>query len=258
MFIIPRSPRIKSGTKVYHVILRGINKQDIFLDQQDFRKFLKEIKRTKNIYKYNLYSYILMPNHVHFIIYDLNENLSNIIKSLTIAYSHYFNQKYERSGHLFENRYKSKIIEEESYLKNLLRYIHKNPENAGIRSHYLYNSYYEYIYDKDEFIDKKFIMNLFDNNILNFKIFHDSYKRNQDINKDYEMISKIEDEEAINIMKEVSKENNLMKIQKYDTKNKYEVIKKFIQIEGIKKIQIARILGINKKTIERIEKKMSL
>ena len=256
MFIIPRSPRKKSNTNVYHIIIRGINKQDIFLDKQDFRKFLKEIKRTKEVYQYELYAYAIMPNHVHFIIHDLNDSLSKAMQSLNISYTIYFNKKYERVGHLLQNRFKSKIIEEQSYLKNVLRYIHKNPENAGIRENYPWISYHEYILNKSELIDKEIIMDIFNNNIENFKIFHQNYNKNQDIVEDYEMINKIDDEEAIKIMKEISKEDNLMKIQNYDVNKKYEIIGRFIRIEGIKKVQIARILGINRKTIERIGKEM--
>ena len=256
MFTISRTQRTKSNTNVYHVIIRGINRQDIFLDNQDFRKFLKELKRTKELYQYELYAYALMPNHAHFIIHDTTENLSTIMQSLNIRYSYYFNQKYERVGHLFENRFKSKNIEEESYLKNVVRYIHKNPENAGITGHYSWTSYYEYVQNEERIIDKDFIMNLFNNDISNFKIFHNNYNKNQDFGNHYEMISKIEDKEAIQCMKEIAKEENLIRIQNYDKEKKYEIIKKFIQIEGIKKIQIARILGMNRKLIEKIGKEM--
>ena len=253
-----RAQRKKSNTNVYHVIIRGINRQDIFLDNQDFRKFLKEVKRTKELYKYKVYAYALMPNHVHFIIHDTMENLSTIMQSLNVSYSYYFNQKYERIGHLFENRFKSKNIEDVSYLKNVIRYIHKNPENAGITNNYPWVSYYEYVENKDEITDKNFIMKLFDYNISNFKIFHENYNKNQDLGNSYELISKIEDEEAIKLMKEIANEENLVKIQNYDNDRKYNVIKKFIQIEGIKKVQIARILGISRKTIEKIGKRMPL
>lgn len=199
-----------------------------------------------------------MPNHVHVVINDKNNNLAKIIQSLNIRYSNYFNKKYERMGHLFENRFKSQIIEEEAYLKNVVRYIHKNPENAGMSKYYPWTSFYEYLSIKKGLINKKIVMDLFDNSVENFENFHNNYCKNQDIGNQYEMISKIEDEEAIIKMKEISKENNLVKIQNYDTIRKHEIIKEFIKIEGIKKVQIARILGMNKKTIERIGKEMSL
>ena len=155
MIVIPRSPRQKSNTNVYHIIVRGINRQDIFLDKQDYRKFLKEIKRTKQTYKYELYAYVLMPNHIHLVINDMNNNLSTFMQSLNVSYINYFNKKYERVGHLFENRFKSMTIEEEVYLKNLVRYIHKNPENAGINKYYEWTSYNEYLTNKIENILEK-------------------------------------------------------------------------------------------------------
>lgn len=128
-----RAPRKKSYTKVYHMIIRGINKQDIFLDKQDFLKFIKEVERTKEKYQYEIYAYALMNDHVHFVIYDKNENVSIAIQSLNVSYSSYFNKKYERTGHLFENRFKSKTVDSSEYLKSVVRYIHKNPENAGLK-----------------------------------------------------------------------------------------------------------------------------
>lgn len=250
-----RVPRKKSYTKVYHIIIRGINKQDIFLDKQDFRKFIKEIERVKEKYKFEILSYSLMSNHVHIVINDKNENLSISMQSLTVSYSNYFNKKYERIGHLFENRFKSHAIENESYLKNVVRYIHKNPENAGIKK-YLWTSYYEYAKNNPKLINPKPIMNIFENNVENFIIFHNIYEKNQDYDKGYEMITKLQDEEAIQIMQEIINESNLIKIQNYEDTNRKQAICKILKIEGITKVQISRILGINRKTIERIGKEM--
>ncbi len=129
---MPRMARQKSSTKVYHVILRGNAKQDIFLDQQDFSKFMKEICRTKESYLYELYAYCLMTNHVHLTIYDKMDELSKILQSLTISFSSYWNKKYERIGHVFQNRFSSRNVETAEYLINLCRYIHQNPNKAGI------------------------------------------------------------------------------------------------------------------------------
>lgn len=250
---MPRHQRQKSYTKVYHVIIRGINKQNIFLDDQDFKKFMKEVERVKQKYKFQICAYALMCNHVHFVINDENEKLSIGIQSLTVSYSSYFNKKYERIGHLFENRFKSQVIEEESYLKNVVRYIHKNPENAGMEK-YLWTSYAEYIRNNEGLIATQQVMSLFGNSIEDFKMFHDIYEKNQDYDKDYEMIKRLQDEEAIEIMKEIVNEPNLIKIQNYEKSRKVETIKKILKIEGITKVQIARILGINRKTIEKIGK----
>lgn len=253
----PRRSREKSFSKVYHVIIRGINKQNIFLDDQDFKKLKKELKKTKEKYKYEIYAYALMRNHIHIVINDKNDNLSRIIQSINISYSIYFNKKYDRIGHLFQNRFKSKAIDSQEYLKNLIRYIHKNPENAGIIEKYKWTSYEEYIY-KENIINSKFVLDFFgvskEEKLYNIKKFHYNYNKNIDLTKDYELITKIDDEEAINIIKNILKEDNLMKIQNYNKNKRDKAILKILEIEGIRKIQISRLIGINKKTIERIEK----
>lgn len=254
-----RAPRKKSYTKVYHMIIRGINKQDIFLDKQDFLKFIKEVERTKEKYQYEIYAYALMNDHVHFVIYDKNENVSIAIQSLNVSYSSYFNKKYERTGHLFENRFKSKTVDSSEYLKSVVRYIHKNPENAGLKP-YEWTSYYEYLY-KEKLINKDMVLKVFGEDINdainNFKYFHKNYTKYQDYDKDYELLTHITDEEAIEIIKNVIMEQNLLRIQQYDKEQKEKAIMKILKIEGITKVQIARIIGISTKTIRKIEKEGS-
>lgn len=256
---MPRDKRKKSNTKVYHVIDRGINKQDILLDKQDFLKYMEEIENTKEKYKYEIYAYALMNDHVHFIIHDKNENMSTAIQSLNVRYSLYFNKKYERTGHLFENRFKSHAIEDESYLKNVVRYIHKNPENAGLNP-YIWTSYNEYL-SRSKIINKEAVLKVFgeykQEAIDTFKQFHKNYIKYQDYNKDYELVTKITDEEAINAIKGILNEENLYKIQNYEKDKKEKTIQILLQIEGIKKGQLSRILGISTKTIRNIEKKSS-
>lgn len=252
---MPRTCRKKSFTKVYHVIIRGINKQDLFFDKQDIKKFIKELDETKEKNKIEIYAYAFMKNHVHLIIYDVCDRLSVMMQSLNIRYSLYFNKKYDRVGHVFENRFKSHAIEDINYLKNLTRYIHKNPQKAGLKK-YENTSYYEYLNKEAKLISREKIMNIFGNDINNFIKYHENYIENQDYNKDYEMIYKISDDEAIEIMKDISNEKNLIKIQNYEIKERHKIIKKFIQIEGITKTQISRILGISEKTIINIGKEM--
>lgn len=250
-----RLKREISISKVYHVIIRGINKQDIFIDKQDYLKFIKEVERTKEKYKYEIYAYSFMNDHVHFVIYDKNDNISIVIQSLNVSYSSYFNKKYERTGHLFENRFKSKAIENEGYLKNVVRYIHKNPGNAGLKR-YEWTSYNEYLY-KEKLINKDIVIKIFgedkDSSINNFKYFHKNYSKYQDYDKEYELLTRISDEEAIEIIKNIIKEENPLKIQQYDKIKKEKVVMKILKIEGITKEQMSRIIGINRKTIRNIE-----
>ena len=129
---MPRQPRKQSCSSVYHCMLRGINKQDIFFDKKDYLEFQSIIKKTKEAFFYQLYSYVLMPNHIHLEIKDKNQKLSQIIHSMATSYANYFNKKYQRVGHLFENRFRSKNVENSCYILNLVRYIHQNPVKAGL------------------------------------------------------------------------------------------------------------------------------
>lgn len=159
---MPRMARKASNTKVYHVILRGNDKQDIFFDEQDYKKILKEIVNTKEKYKYELYAYCLMTNHVHLVIYDKNDMLSKIIQSLAVTYSAYFSKKYEKTGHLFQNRFLSKEVETSKYLMQVCRYIHQNSLKAKISTvdKYKWSSFKEYIYG-EKIISTKMLLSLF-------------------------------------------------------------------------------------------------
>ena len=121
----------KTITNTYHIIARGINKQDIFLESADKDNFCRMIKRTKEKFKFNLYAFALMNNHFHLAICDEEDQMSKIMHRICTIYAMYFNNKYERTGHVFQNRFKNICVDTESYLLNLVRYIHKNPEKDG-------------------------------------------------------------------------------------------------------------------------------
>ena len=137
----------KTITNTYHIIARGINKQDIFLDNDDKDNFYKMIKITKEKYNFELYAFALMNNHIHFTIFDKHDEMSKIMHRICTIYAMYFNKKYERVGHVFQNRFKNICIDTENYLLNLIRYIHKNPEKDGIcdMNTYKWSSYRDYI-----------------------------------------------------------------------------------------------------------------
>ncbi len=165
----------KSYTGIYHVILRSINQQEIFYDDIDRRKFLKE---TKEKYHYDLYAYVLMHNHVHLVIMDKEDKLSKIIQSLAISYALYFNKKYNRIGHVFYNRFKSKYIENLPYLLNVIRYIHFNPEKAGIcqDSKSYWSSYHEYFHFS-KLVETDNVLKMAGMNKKDFEIFHIEYEK---------------------------------------------------------------------------------
>lgn len=142
-----RKARQLSSTKIYHVMIRGNRKEDIFLEDEDKRRFIKILKKIKQKDEYELYAFCLMNNHVHLLIKEKNEHISRIMKRINISYVNYFNQKYQQIGHLFQDRYRSEPIENDSYLLAVLSYIHNNPVNAFIVKNleeYPWCSYYIY------------------------------------------------------------------------------------------------------------------
>ena len=152
-----RKSRLASETCIYHVMLRGINKQTIFESDNDFWKFIRLLDRLCHPCDNDgnpqqshclLYAYCLMPNHVHLLIKDLDESLASSIKSLTISYAQHYNKKYNRVGHLFQDRFRSEPVNDWDYFVTFLRYIHPNPVAAGIVSavkEYTWSSWREYI-----------------------------------------------------------------------------------------------------------------
>ena len=131
-----RQPRLSSQSGIYHVMLRGVNRQQIFEDDDDYRKFimiLHDMTSPKDELKRPLpprcafYTYCLMPNHVHLLIQEKEEKLSKTVKQIASRYAMYYNNKYEHFGHLFQDRFKSEPVESYSYFLTLIRYIHRNP-----------------------------------------------------------------------------------------------------------------------------------
>lgn len=255
---MPRTARVKSSTKVYHIILRGNAKQDIFLDKQDYSKFMKEIYNTKEKYLYELYVYCLMTNHVHLILYDKNENFSKALQSLTISYSSYWNKKYERVGHLFQNRFLSKNVESGEYLKNLCRYIHQNPQKSGIAEmeEYQWSSYQEYR-KENKIINKKPILALFHScekeAIQEFVGFHKANIMQENMNDfmEYEMIEKLNDEQARKYLIKILGLKNIQEIATYSVNERNEYLRKLKGIRGVSNVQIARIVGLSEKMVGR-------
>ena len=144
---MPRGARRKSLTGYYHIIIRGNSKQIIFENDIDRVVFLKLLSKYRKEPGFKLVAYCLMSNHVHMIIHDINNKLDTIMKKIEVSYVHYFNNAYTRSGHLFQGRFKSEPINDAVYLLSAIRYIHKNPANAGISSYrdYKWSSHQQYL-----------------------------------------------------------------------------------------------------------------
>lgn len=127
-----RATRVEIPGTIYHVISRGNNKNNIFLDDKDYNVFLKQLFEVKQEKEFSLYAYCIMPNHFHLLLETTQTPLSKIMQQLLTQYAIYFNSRYDRTGHVFQDRYKAKVCEKEEYLFKLIQYIHLNPLKAKI------------------------------------------------------------------------------------------------------------------------------
>ncbi len=117
---------------LHHIMARGINKSKIFDDDEDKARFLERLGQNVTDGKCSVYAWVLMNNHVHILFKSGKHGISAVMRKLLTWYAQYFNRRHKRTGHLFENRYKSILCDEDSYLVALVRYIHLNPLRANI------------------------------------------------------------------------------------------------------------------------------
>ena len=157
-----RTARIQSESQIYHVMLRGINKQSIFNEPEDYHKLLQILEYCVEKSGIEVYAYCLMHNHIHLLLKEGNEPLGITFRRFGSKYVYWYNNKYGRIGHLFQDRYKSEPVEDDSYFLTVLRYIHMNPVKAGITispEEYPYSSYANYFHP-DNWINSKKVLTM--------------------------------------------------------------------------------------------------
>ncbi len=143
-----RTARKLSASSIYHVIMRGRNRQRILEDEEDRRKFLEVLAGYRDSCGFAILGYCLMDNHFHLLLKIGDEPLSTIMKKIACKFVFWYNAKYDRTGHLFQDRFKSEPVEDDAYLLAALRYIHRNPVKAGIVARpreYEMSSYSDYM-----------------------------------------------------------------------------------------------------------------
>ena len=129
---MPRQARLDVPGALHHIMVRGIDKTNIFRDDEDKVRFLGRLGLTVSDGKCTVYAWVFMDNHVHILFKSGKQGISAVMRKLLTWYAQYFNRKHGRTGHLFENRYKSILCDEDNYLLALIRYIHLNPMRANI------------------------------------------------------------------------------------------------------------------------------
>ncbi|MBN4063094.1 transposase [Alkaliphilus sp. AH-315-G20] len=164
-----RKARGISHTGLYHIIFRGINRQNIFEEEKDYQEFTKVLKIVKEQLEFKIYTYCLMSNHGHIFIKEKSiGDISTIMQKTLTKYAGWYNKKYSRSGCLFGNRYKSQTIEVDNYILSLVRYIHQNPKKTGIVKElekYKWSSYNYYLEKcEEDFVDTADILEMLSEN----------------------------------------------------------------------------------------------
>ena len=141
-------------------MIRGNDRQRIFEEHDDYVRFIQIMDRIRKETGFTLYAWCLMPNHVHILLREKGEPLSSVVQRIEVRYVTWYNMKYNRSGHLFQGRFRSEAVEDEVYFLRVFRYIHMNPVTAGICGSpelYPYSSYSKY-FSGDNYSDEDVIL----------------------------------------------------------------------------------------------------
>jgi len=243
---LARTARVKSVTGIYHVMLRGIDRRDIFLADEEYLKFLEYIKRAQEKTVFTLYAYCLMTNHVHLLI-ETEGLIGEVIKRIAVGYAQYHNIKNGRTGHLFQNRFKSEAVETDKYFLTVLRYIYQNPLKAGIvrdMRKYKWSSYYEYFLNGESMIDKEIAFRYFESKDK-FAAFME--EENSDECLDYTAVKRWRDDE---LKAQITKFTDISKVQDLDKQSRDEVLKTIKHKTKASNRQLSRVLGIGRSIFE--------
>jgi len=246
---MPRTAREKSESGIYHIMLRGINRQDLFEDDEDRQKFIEKLVLYKEKSSYKIYAYCLMSNHVHMLLHETKDPLSLVIKRISSSYVYYYNKKYGRCGHLLQERFKSEAVETDSYLLTVLRYIHQNPRKANMidkLEEYKWSSYNEYL-DSGKLVDVDYVLSMLaeDKNVAIQRFINFCNEENKDECLRYEENKRIDDETARELIKSMAAVKNIIELQRLDKGQRDEIIKKLKGIDGLSIRQIARLTGFS-------------
>ena len=244
---MPRQARKQSGTGIYHIMLRGINRQQIFEDDEDRDRFLETIENYKDICGYQIYAYCLMGNHIHLLLKEGAEPLTQVFKRIAGSYVYWYNWKYHRSGHLFQDRFKSEPVEDDGYFLTVLRYIHQNPVKAQICKYaeeYPYSSMVAYL-SYSMLVDTDFALSM-----LSKEQFIEYHREaNDDVCMEMEDRVRLTDEDVKTMMYKLVKCKTVAEFQCLDMEQRNMCIRKMHE-NGASIRHISRLTGVSKRVVE--------
>lgn len=251
---MPRTARKISSTGIYHIVIRGADRQLMFEEHADYIKYLNYLEYYKNECDFDIYAYCLMSNHVHILMRINSTALSKIFQRIGTSYASWFNMKYNRTGYLQQGRYYSEPVESQEYLLTVARYIHQNPFNAGLEAFpgesYNWSSLSAYAASSDEFVNASFLLNLYGD--YNAFMKHQTNVNHNDKCLDLNAIRRrIPDDVAKKIIYETCMCSNSKEFQSLSVLDRNKMIST-LHKKGISTRQLNRLTGIPLGVINRI------
>ena len=249
MIDMPRTARKASLSNIYHVMMRGVNRQAIFENDGDRLHFMSVLKECKEISGFRLHAFCLMPNHLHFLIEPAGEPLDLVFRRIGIRYAVWYNRKHQRAGHLFQDRFRSENVENDLYYMTVLRYILQNPMKAGLEPHlgtYRWSSYPAYAKGTGSITDTQYATELFGTreSLIDFV-----RMGNEDIVMDEtDPEWPLQDDDAKKIMEQITGCSATEEFRRLDRQLRNEYIRR-MYAEKLSIGQIARLAGFSKSTV---------
>ena len=242
-----RQARQQSETGYYHVMTRGIGRQLLFEDRADCLYYLWLLERHSGNTGVLVCAYCLMQNHVHMLLFNKQGNVSELMKRMGVSYSYYFNQKYDRKGHLFQDRYKSDAIKDNSHLLSVFKYILRNSQAAGGASADRYEwSSYRFYGDERSFVDTS----VFQGILGSFQNYA-SFIAQDDAELSVAVKKHIVDSHADETLRSVLGISSGTVLQSYSIEKRNDAIVKLLEA-GLSIRQIERLTGISRGIIQNI------
>ncbi len=250
---MPRDARVTSSSGIYHVIIRGANKQEIFHDDQDCIRFLRIILKYKKVTGIKVYAWCLMGNHVHLLLKVGHVSISSVMKRIGVSYVWYYNNKYDTVGSLFQDRFKSENVESVRYFLTVTRYIHQNPLKAGIVTRpeeWKWSSCRIYYGGKAGYLqgllDDYFVLSKFGKEMKSareqFKTFNEDVNDDRCLDNQYR--KRLTDREARVHIQNVLESIEIPQVKSLAREERNALLRKVKEIEGVSQRQAARILGV--------------
>lgn len=264
---MPRQVRKLSESGIYHIMIRGNERKDIFLDEEDKQRFIDTLREKQRDGEFTVYALCIMNNHAHLLLKVENDGLARIMKRINSSYAYYYNNKYQRVGHVFQDRFKSETIENDNYFLAAIRYIHNNPVKAGMVKapcHYKWSSYGSYTGGgslEDGIIEKDMVLEIFSSkkdkavelfveymNQLN----NDTFIEYEEEGKSKTILCEKDAREYVDtLLKETGLHLEMLKDRaNYGIRN--DIIKALKEKSNLSIRQIAGLLGVNKNTVLKV------